>query len=68
MSVEHFPKPKPVRDHSHRPWRVDYDLAYDGGGTTWTGYYRGRRRAILAIWWQRNVASWGGTADLRGNR
>ena len=54
-----------------RRWRVEYDLAYDGGGSAWTAYYRTRLGAVLARWWHYYLASWGGTAvvtDMRAQR
>lgn len=64
--IEHFPKPKKpkVFQPERYPWLVHYDLAYDDGGDRWTGYYRGYWRARLAIFWNRRIASWGGSADL----
>lgn len=47
-----------------RRYRVDYDLAYDGGSSEWSGYYRTRVGAKIAAWWNVHVSSWGGTADL----
>lgn len=47
-----------------RPWRVDYDLLYDGGGGCWSGHYRTRVGARIAAWWNVHVSSWGGTAEL----
>lgn len=52
------------RDLSGRRWRVDYDLVYDGGSSTWTGHYRTHRGARLAAWRNYHLSSWGGTADL----
>ena len=49
-----------------RRYRVDYDLAYDGGGSEWSGYYRTRAGAKVAAWWNVHVSSWGGTAVLEG--
>lgn len=64
--IEHFPKPKKPKAYpaAKYPWLVHYDLAYDDGGDMWTGYYRGRRRALIAIFWHRFISSWGGSADL----
>ncbi len=67
------PKPQPVktyaafrvkRTHPERRWHVRYDLAYDGGGGEWVGYYRSLLGAKIAVWWNRNIASWGGTAEI----
>lgn len=62
--VKTYPAFRPQRDHSDRRWHVRYDLAYDGGGSQWVGYYRTFTGAKLAVWWNRNVASWGGTAAI----
>lgn len=58
---------KPVAADRRR-YRVDYDLAYDGGGARWTGYYRFATSARLAMVWNRWIASWGGTAILHDSR
>jgi hypothetical protein len=62
--VARYPKERARRDKSHRPWRADYDLAYDGGGSEWSGYYRTRVGAEVAIWLNLYVLSWGGSAEL----
>lgn len=62
--VERWPKPRKARDVSNLPWRVDYDLAYDGGGSRWSGYYRTRTGARLSVWWNLHMRSWGGSAKL----
>lgn len=59
-----YPRECPARDKSGRRWRVDYDLAYDGGGCRWSGYYRTRVGARVAAFWNFYVASWGGSAVL----
>lgn len=59
-----YPRPRKPRDHSHRPWHVRYDLAYDGGGSRWDGYYRTLWGAKIAMIWNVRVASWGGSAIL----
>ena len=65
-----WPKPPSARRKARRRrvearrFRVHYDLAYDGGGSEWDGYYRTRAGAVLAIWWNRHVSSWGGSAEL----
>lgn len=46
------------------PWGVHYNLAYDGGGSEWTKYYKTRTRARIAAFWHRNIATWGGTTKL----
>jgi hypothetical protein len=53
--------------HRRRPWWVVYDLAYDGGGSEWTGYYKARWQALVALWWNRHVTSYGGEARLYEN-
>jgi hypothetical protein len=45
-------------------WRVDFDLAYDGGGSAWAQYYRTKLGARLSMFWNRFIASWGGKAEL----
>lgn len=53
----------------NRRWHVKYDLAYDGGGSEWTGRYSTKFIALIAIWLNKNVKSWGGSAkliDMRG--
>ena len=62
MSKQLFQRPdKPT---PNRRWRVDYDLAYDGGGTEWSGYYHTRPLALIAAWYHSYIGSWGGTAIL----
>lgn len=63
-----YPKPRKERDKSGRRYRVEYDLAYDGGGSEWIGYYRTRLVAAVAIRFNRHIASWGGTAVLYDRR
>lgn len=59
-----YPKERKVKDKSHRRYRVDYDLAYDGGGSRWMGYYRTSTGARIAAFWNYHFASWGGSAEL----
>jgi hypothetical protein len=59
-----YPKPKRIKDKSGRRWHVAYDLAYDGGGSRWTGHYRTWIGARIAIAFNLGFASWGGTAAL----
>ena len=60
-----YPKAKKPRLSAKiRKYRVAYDLAYDGGSSKWDGLYRTLVGARLAIFWNRKVASWGGTAVL----
>jgi hypothetical protein len=48
-----------------RPWRVDYDLTYEGGGAAaFQQYYRTRQGAILSAFFHKFVRSYGGTAIL----
>ena len=59
------PAPKQGRGSPNRRWRVDYDLAYDYGGSgKWSGYYHTRLLARIAAFWNTYVGSWGGTAVL----
>lgn len=46
-------------------WRVDFDLAYDGGGAAWTQYYKTKIGACFSMVWHKYVASWGGKAELK---
>ena len=62
--VARYPKERFYNEHAERPWRVDYDLAYDGGGSRWHKYYRTRWGARISIWRNLNVSSWGGSAVL----
>ena len=49
---------------THRRYKVIYNLAYDGGGCEWDGYYRTLLGANIAIFWNLNLASWGGLYKL----
>lgn len=53
-----------------RRWRMEYDLAYDGGdgGTEWDGYYRTKIGALIAAWFHLHLRSWGGSARLFDQR
>lgn len=64
MGTRLYPRPRRHKDKSGRPWRVDYDLAYDGGGQSWSGFYRTIVGARIAAFWNVQVASWGGSAVL----
>jgi hypothetical protein len=55
---------RPARDKSHRRWRIEYDLAYDGGGGRWNGYYRTQLGARICAFLNLYVLSWGGGAIL----
>lgn len=62
IEVKKWPRePKPK---TQRRYRVRYDLAYDGGGDQWEDFYRTRLGARFAIFWNRQFASWGGSAVL----
>jgi hypothetical protein len=63
-----YPRTRRRRDLTGRRWYVFYDLAYDGGGSKWVGYYKTKRGAKLAAWWNVNMSSWGGTAVLKENK
>lgn len=54
-------------DDSSRPWRVEYELAYDGGGGRWTGYYNSEDSARFFAWVEVKIKSWGGSAVLYKN-
>jgi hypothetical protein len=45
-------------------WRVDFDLAYDGGGSAWTQYYWTKFGARFSMFWHKQIASWSGSAEL----
>lgn len=46
-------------------WEVEFDLAYDlGGAPPWTKQYRTKIGARISMFWNKNIASWGGTAKL----
>ena len=62
--VATYPRERPYNEHTERPWRVDYDLAYDGGGSRWSKHYRTRLGARVSIWRNLYIASWGGSAVL----
>ena len=64
MRKQLYPRPRHTRDKSTRPWHVDYELAYDGGGAQWVGHYRTKTGAHIAAWWNVHIASWGGSAIL----
>jgi len=62
-----YPKHRIKKDKSNRKWRIEYDLAYDGGGEEWVGYYRTRLGAKISAFWNVHVSSWGGSAILINN-
>lgn len=45
-------------------YRVEYDLAYDGGGSAFEEYYRTKIGARISAFFHLHVRSWGGSADL----
>lgn len=45
-------------------YRVRYDLAFDGGGSSFDEYYRTRWGARVAAFFWVHFRSWGGSADL----
>jgi hypothetical protein len=54
--------------NQRRPWRVRFDLAYEGGGSEWDGFYRTLFGARVSILWQRSaLKSYGGSAVLHRN-
>lgn len=59
-----YPRHRRYKDKSDRRWHVDYDLAYDGGGDVWVGYYHTIFGARIAAFWNEYIASWGGSAVL----
>lgn len=59
-----YPKERKVRDVSHRRWRLDCELVYDGGGGKWRGYYRTLWGAKIAAWFHYHIASYGGHIGL----
>lgn len=66
MSELLYPKPRrrKQKDLSHRPYRVDYSLAYDGGGSSFTCYYRSYFTARVCAFYHVRIGSWGGKAVL----
>ncbi len=66
--IAKYPKAKRKRQHPERRYRVRYDLAYEGGGSQWDGYYRSLVGASVAIFYNMNIASYGGSAKLYDRR
>lgn len=64
MSETLYPKRRYKKDKSHRRWRLDAELAYDGGGSQWSEYYRTKTTAKIAAFWHYHIASWGGNIQL----
>lgn len=50
-----------------RPWRMHYDLAYDGGGSEFDQYYRTKFGAKFSAFFHLYFRSWGGSAELYEN-
>lgn len=50
-----------------RPWRMEYNLAYDGGGSRFDVYYRTAFGARWSAFWHLHFRSWGGSARLYAN-
>jgi len=50
-----------------RPWRVDYFLFYDGGGSAFSVFYWTMFGAKLAAFHHIHFRSWGGLAKLFRN-
>lgn len=59
-----YPKEPRGRDVSHRRYRLDIYLAYDGGGTGWSDYYRTLWGAKIAAWYHYHIASCGVSIKL----
>lgn len=55
---------KLARQKRRAKFVVEYDLAYDGGGSRWNGYYRTYTGARAAALWNLHVSSWGGSAEV----
>jgi hypothetical protein len=45
-------------------YRVEYDLAYDGGGSAFEEYYKTALGARVAAFIHLHIRSWGGSAEL----
>jgi hypothetical protein len=61
------PERVPASWNDHRRWHVAYDLIYDGGSARWEAYYRTYLGGRIAVWWNVNIASWGGTVRMYKN-
>lgn len=59
-----YPRERKTRDKSHRRWRMDAELAYDGGGGKWTDYYRTYLGARIAAFYHYHIASYGGSIEI----
>lgn len=45
-------------------YRMEYDLAYDGGGSTFSEYYKTELGARVSAFFHLHFRSWGGSAEL----
>lgn len=59
-----YPKERKAKDRSHLRYRLDCDLAYDGGGSRWSSYHKTKIGAKISAWYHYHIASWGGSIDL----
>ena len=59
-----YPKERKKKDVSHRRWRLDCDLVYEGGSSKWSDYYRTLWGAKIAAWFHYRIASYGGSIEL----
>lgn len=48
----------------HRRWCVDYKLSYDGETVSWMKFYRTELGARVSAFWNVQLNSDGGTAEL----
>lgn len=64
MTKQLYPKVKKSLDHSHRRWRVDYNLTYDYYTDEFTLYYNTYLWMRWCVFYNVKIASWGGTAVL----
>lgn len=62
--MELYPNDKFRDPHLERRWRIDCDLAYDGGGSEWSQGYRTKIGAKIAAFLHYHVFSWGGSIKL----
>jgi len=51
---------KMARSH----FRMNYDLAYDGGGSVFDEYYKTELGARISAFFHLHFRSWGGSAEL----
>lgn len=67
MTERLYPSPNKRRrrlDDATLRWRVDWELAFDGGGETGTAYFATRWGARLYAWYMYHLASYGGVVEL----